>query len=634
MNVMLLSMSTFPKNNNLSWVLASCNDNEKYSYFSQLEPGCKQFIYALGDKENRERFDKIIVLCTPETKQVPDKAVMLNYSVKDEERSTADRTFFKTISSKEITARSSYDFFKDRLLNFIYGENDLKYEKELGIPNEILDKCCRFKNNGLYPTGNNFKENLFAAVDIGTSDEDIAKSIAKILSVIDEERQKIIYRKFRKSVYDELNNAASEEFDLTLNELVGSDMKIKDEYWGRIEKLHDDILKSKTLEDNEEIYLYLNAQGGFRTTVQIINSVMNMLKQRQYSLAGVNVVDYYPESVTCSINNVTNLYLINDLAAALNAFLEYGRADLFTKYYAKYNEIKNRTNCNYPEKNIISSMTNISNAILLSDADGFIGGIAALKEEIEKYETNESNKDPFFELIIKDIKDSYGELFDCDNIIHNLDILINWCINRKFIQQALTLLESKTPEFVFDYGFIYAKKNSYTLKTLKDLRDKTNIPVYKLKNPKYAVINTFCHVNGYLKQEMSKAKDKTEKDYFSALLDRKKKIGTNICNVPMDSKDPNEIQISLFSDYSDKALKITDKNNEIIDLSIGYFVDKYTDICRKRNDANHGGGNFSIKSIENIIIRFNKILTAIRENFGTGNPQKDFYICKNDNKFY
>lgn len=61
---MLLAMSTYPRN--VVALQAASQENESiYSYFTQLEPGCKHLFCKLAEKDRK--FNKVIVLCTPET---------------------------------------------------------------------------------------------------------------------------------------------------------------------------------------------------------------------------------------------------------------------------------------------------------------------------------------------------------------------------------------------------------------------------------------------------------------------------------------------------------------------------------------------------------------------------------------
>lgn len=222
-------------------------------------------------------------------------------------------------------------------------------EKEIGRDLSLSGKN-RFAHPELYLHDN--PAQLFVKVGFGEDDREIAEAVEKIITIIDE--------------------AAD-----------GNEAKID---------------------------LYLNAHGGSRTNVQTIGTVMNMLQSRRYKLAGVNAIDFNRdmESGAYKIIDCTEAYLMTDLAVALNAFLQYGRGDMFYTYYRRYKQLRKYEKI--PEDKVVKAVNNISNAISLCNADKFLNEIIALKKVIEEYikNTGKDQKDKYFELIISDIEKSYS----------------------------------------------------------------------------------------------------------------------------------------------------------------------------------------------------------------------------------
>ena len=331
MNVILLAMSTFPT------LMKHCialygKDGESYSYFSQLEPGCKHFIYELGNKGIA--FDKIIVLCTEETLTAPKDTIGNDGKPKTQILKYEDKTF-------DISQKSPYDFFKERMISYI--KNDAAAFEAEEILSADTAGITRFVHSELYSD----PESLFIPVRVEKNEVEITSSIKEIIHLFDTFPRK----------------------------------------------------------ENEKIFLYLNAQGGARKNVQIVNTVLNMLQSRKYSLSEVNVIEYNDDrnSSRHRMLDVTGSYLKNDLAAAMNAFLQYGRGDMFADYYDRYK--KERGLNTAPEDSVVSSINKISDAILLCNIDDFLKGIEQLKESVKEYDLSKSDiKDPFFELIVNDIR--------------------------------------------------------------------------------------------------------------------------------------------------------------------------------------------------------------------------------------
>ena len=541
-NIMLLAMSTFPTF--MKHCIASYGEcGESYSYFSQLEPGCKHFIYKLGNMNIG--FDKIVVLCTGETLTAPKDDKGPNSMPKTQLLRNGDKAF-------DISDKSPYVFFKERMISYIKND-DKAFEAEimLGVDTEGI---TRFIHSELYSD----PENLFAPVRVEKDEVEITSSIKEVIHIIDS-----IPRK-----------------------------------------------------ENEKIFLYLNAQGGARKNVQIVNTVLNMLQSRKYSLSEVSVIEFNPDrnSSLYRMLDVTGSYLKNDLAAAMNAFLQYGRADMFVDYYNKYK--KERKISTAPEDEIVKNINNISDAMLMCDIDGFLDCIGKLKASIKEYERdNSGSKDSFFEMIVEDIKKSYRELFDSDDMIADMDVLVDWCLKRKLLQQAVTILEAKTSDFVFDYGILFSKKDEETKNKLTELRRLISLQQdYKFNHPKFYIFNKFCNMNAYRQGDGNKYKAIANLDFadddetFEKLVNGEYSFGYK--------EQGRSVEIRLYSDYiagidirDPQAVKYTkDKMREL--------VAGYRKICYIRNDLNHG----NIKSednayvfIENQVRSFNAVLKNFKK---------------------
>lgn len=549
MNIMLLAMSTFPPK--MKHCIASYGDDRgEYSYFSQLEPGCKHFIKKLGSEG--KKFDKIITLCTSETLTAPN-------TTKDKD-GQEKKQFLECYNNKvNISASSPYEFFKQRIKGFIKNdESAFAYETELGV--DVSD-FARFTNPQLYTD----IQDLFVDVLIEKDEIEITSTIKKVIDIIDK--------------------------------APGS--------------------------KKGSINLYLNAQGGARKNIQIVNTVLNMLQSRKYNLAEVSVIEFNNDrnAVRYKMLDATSLYLKNDLATAMNAFLQYGRADMFNDYYKRYKADRHISNA--PEDIIVDSINKISDTILLCDIDGFIDGISELRDCITQYDSlPQRDKDPFFALIENDIKQSYKELFNSQDIIADLDVLVKWCLDKKHLQQALTILEAKTPFFVFKYGFIYGKNDNETKQALKDLRESKVIADYKYREPVYFLINTFCF-------NMTKRQSDVKKPYCVRknfepnseetqalinecfMLECGKRVKKN------ETDDQLEICIRFYSDWFSHHEQIYNNDPNSITKAateLKTFVVSYRNICEFRNNTNHSNTKLDYSMLTRKVIGLNNCLTSIKRS--------------------
>ena len=68
----------------------------------------------------------------------------------------------------------------------------------------------------------------------------------------------------------------------------------------------------------------------------------------------------------------------------------------------------------------------------------------------------EIKQDSLLELFIKNIRMDYGVLLKED---HDVIDEIQWCLTKGYLQQALTLIESKMPEELFKKGIFSYDEN-------------------------------------------------------------------------------------------------------------------------------------------------------------------------------
>lgn len=561
MNVMLLAMSTYPYD--MKRCVASYDEeSENYSYFSQLEPGCKHFICKLAGEMNKG-FDKIIVLCTDEALTAPKDNK--NTDGKPNPKTKFIKNGENTV---DISAISPYGFFKDRMISFIRNDNKaFEYEEKLGLD---MIGISRFEHPEYYADTND----LFIPVRIEKDELEITSSIRDVIRIIDE------------------------------------------------------IPKKK----GDRIFLYLNAQGGARKNIQIVNTVLNMLQSRKYSLAEVSVIEYNLDhnSSRYRMLDVTGSYIKNDLAAAMNAFLQYGRADMFVDYYRKYK--KKRGIDQAPEDDIVEKINKISDAMLLCDIDSYLTGITDLKKSISDYEKNTADsKDSFFELIVNDIQKSYRELFDSSDMIADLDVLVDWCLKRKLLQQAVTILESKTPEFVFDYGIFYVPKTNASKDGLKQLR--ANIlpnQVYKFDHPKYYLFNKFCLLNAYKNDNSGipynvivKSPFSNKDDWFIEMLNGTYSYGF---------KEKQAVDIELYNNLARYADIGSADNVKAALARFRELIKGYRKICYIRNDLNHGNIKASYEYLQEQVKLFNNTLKEFKKIRGKTDPEASDFFNGNDLK--
>jgi len=236
--------------------------------------------------------------------------------------------------------------------------------------------------------------------------------------------------------------------------------------------------------DTQKINLYIDVQGGSRTSGYVRNAVLSILNNQdsyQVSVKMLVATKFNPSSLGASkIIDESRRYKINDLVAGMNAFIQYGKASILKKYCEDM-KVKN-TSRTYK---IISIMDEIDGAISLCDINLLEEKIRELYDQTdigEKDSTKEA--DSFVSGIFMVLREGIRQ--DYHTLLHGRKIdylaLIEWCVKKGFIQQALTIIEDKMPKRLLSTE-ITNKQKDYLFKVTichnqDEVRDINEIRAY------------------------------------------------------------------------------------------------------------------------------------------------------------
>lgn len=329
-------------------------------------------------------------------------------------------------------------------------------------------------------------------------------------------------------------------------------------FWKVIEAIKSEL--------NNEVNLYIDTQGGNRSYMTEATAIAELLKGYGVTLASRYGIKYEFGDYSSEVQEVSDNYKSYELVSALKNFKECGRGDSLNDYFKKY----------YPHDEKANLMTYIiksaSDAIQLCDVEQFENAINMFNIliQVSKAGNRESDDDiTQIDMILKDIEKDYEEL-----IGGNYFDQIKWCYNKKFYQQALTLIESKIPKLLVEKGILYyldecdddsddyqSAINAWKA-LVKDIYDNRINELYKIKD-----------ISHYFIKELARSKDEN--------MDIDAYIGRDINGICVKSLCSRQNQ---------------DKVRELLK--------KYFKICKKRNDLNHAKGGISINEIQKELERF------------------------------
>ena len=358
-------------------------------------------------------------------------------------------------------------------------------------------------------------------------------------------------------------------------------------------------------EDDEiEIKLYIDMQGGNRTSSYVRNAIISILNNqlsRKVKVGEVIGINFIPGSQQASeIVDETKRYRIMDLVSGMNAFIRYGKADII-KDYVDIMVTDKKTdsqsdNDNHDDsklKKLVEQMVLVDDAICLNNVQDLITAIESISNILKtnnKEQESETFVDSIFYILKDGIEKDYGELLTLREVNKKKEIdyieLIDWCRRKDFVQQALTLIEDKMPG-MFSGNVL---KYSYDLKTVEKFFKDTKINSKSKPNKKI--------FEGLLWSE-------AEYELFE-LCDIEKICKSNILKKVSESSE-----VCIYNpDNSGKKIEKLDiavKINEKLDADnekLNRLVLLHKSLKRERNNCNHA-------SEEKVRVSKNIILNAI-----------------------
>lgn len=196
-------------------------------------------------------------------------------------------------------------------------------------------------------------------------------------------------------------------------------------------------------ENSNDFNLYIDMHGGPRNTQMTFQTILSLLKHESI----------YPSSIYTIIMNKlkpntikddTKYFDYIDFVSGMNEFLNFGKP-ISIKSLNNLNDLSLR---DFTEK-----ANQVADALTLCDMSVFQKSL----EDMSNWLNNrEIKQDSLLELFIKNIRMDYGVLLK-----ENHDVIdeIQWCLTKGYLQQALTLIESKMPEELFKKGIFHYDEN-------------------------------------------------------------------------------------------------------------------------------------------------------------------------------
>lgn len=247
----------------------------------------------------------------------------------------------------------------------------------------------------------------------------------------------------------------------------GNDLDNTDQIGENIIKLCRRIVKyketlQKEVQKDIKIKLYIDTTGGLRNAAMIFLIIGRIMSYLDIEVADVLYTSW--KSGVCTVNGIKDIYDLLDLISGFEEFLMFGSAKKLNDYY-KTADLSNQLSLSQDTlDDVLKGMDQFADAINISRRGDFEKALQQLSQCLSKIDSEELTGSSFNHSLIRllgePIKKSYTSLVD-----ENKDALsyVEWCLERDYIQQALTLFKECVPQFLVDKGLVIVDEQEFKL---------------------------------------------------------------------------------------------------------------------------------------------------------------------------
>lgn len=205
--------------------------------------------------------------------------------------------------------------------------------------------------------------------------------------------------------------------------------------------------------NREELHhFYLDFSGGFRDISYLFTMIVQNL---QFNGAECSSIVYAGKTKTSdnktltSIKDIGNIYNMSKILEACDTFINTGYSQQLTNVFDRL--VKKSDHSDYKAiSNLVYSIKDFTDTVSLCDINRLESVTENLSKAVLNAEKTEASSDLYLEMfrsLIPTIKESMIPNRDSRMTIKDT---IKWCIDKRMIQQALTIFTEKMADYYFD----------------------------------------------------------------------------------------------------------------------------------------------------------------------------------------
>ena len=445
------------------------------------------------------------------------------------------------------------------------------------------------------------------------------------------------YFKYKTADYAQKLNApyvlSFKEIDTALKaEETDTDKRTMD----TISLVHDVVEEIRKLNQHyKNLNIHVDTHGGFRTTQEILNGVLSLLQMEGVTIkpANIHTVELSgnknPDNgqATTFLASGGEIFNLMNFISGIHECINYGQVKSLSLLNGECSEVG---------KNILNDMQTIAEGIQLCDVERFESGLESLSKSLPKLEElqNASKNDRYLSLFRSLIYDNYTkELLTSGPRDVISEIL--WCIKKGFIQQALTLIESKMPGEIIRNGLLYSPQNPKCIPLFQKTKTGTVIRSSEVDylNLENSPKKDWESVDNYIFNHFGFRKKKKEEENYIDLH--------NLSDTFSNLRSPQPVFMTIREDKNYVSSPKKDSNNQKEDpkklpweersyfiqehgsapmkKKIAFLILIHMQLKQERNSTNHavnGKDRYTVKVICDAILFYIDLYKEILHDLG------------------
>lgn len=352
----------------------------------------------------------------------------------------------------DLDAMSDLDFFRYRLMEYIKGVDMEAADIAMSVPVDVQSKVVADVCDKVGCKA----ENVYSKVQ---EDEKFRQKFMDALAAYSEMEQEWI----KRALYHAMDGrrkftSRTTNFNLPISFIPVAAVCNDDR--DNMKNLHQ-LLSSMKDNADDEIHLYMDIHGFTPEESYIFLSFFFAMSDSNHSnirVESVNSLSDIPDGFLYRISDARKRYRIERLLSGINAFNKYGKADMISDYW-KESKISSPS-----IERMVSAMNSMDTGISFCNIDVIEQGIKAFSEIVNEKDdlATGSEEEMFLRTLKQGIIADYGPLIASPGADLNYLDLIRWAFNKGLYQQAITIIESRLPNYMVKNGLFYYAKDEET----------------------------------------------------------------------------------------------------------------------------------------------------------------------------